>query len=50
VAIAGLISQLKIINYDKIEKIKKRSVDLVAEGEDNESTLRLMISRCVFPS
>ena len=26
VAIAGLISQLKIINYDKIEKIKKRSV------------------------
>ena len=34
----------------KLLRIKKRSVSLVAEGEDNESTLRLMISRCVFPS
>ena len=34
----------------KLLRIKKRSVKLVAEGEDNEPSLRLMVSRCVFPS
>jgi len=31
----------------KLLRIEGRSVDLVAEGEDNELTLRLMLSRCV---
>ena len=34
----------------KLLRIESRSVKLVAEGEDNEPSLRLMVSRCVFPS
>jgi len=34
----------------KLLRIESRSVKVVAEGEDNELTLRLMLSRCVFPS
>ena len=34
----------------KLLRIEARSLSLVAEGEDNEQTLRLMVSRCVFPS
>ena len=31
----------------KLLRVEGRSVDLVAEGEDNYLTLRLMLSRCV---
>ena len=31
----------------KLLRVEGRSVDLVAEGEDNYLTLRLLISRCV---
>jgi hypothetical protein len=34
----------------KLLRVEARSVKLVAEGEDNEQTLRSMLSRCVFPS
>ena len=34
----------------KLLRIESRSVSLVAEGEDNEATLRLMLSRCVSRS
>ena len=34
----------------KLLRIESRCVKTVAEGEDNEQTLRLMLSRCVFPS